>query len=100
MCYLPVYYLNFFDVFIFFFKQKTAYEMRISDWSSDVCSSDLFVADIIRRKNDIPKLGPENFLYFLAGQMFRHRNEGVSMRWLCHICLDIASCQPPISGGA
>src|SRR3546814_12557861 len=29
-----------FDVF-FFFKQKTAYEMRISDWSSDVCSSDL-----------------------------------------------------------
>src|SRR3546814_4181535 len=29
-----------FDCF-FFFKQKTAYEMRISDWSSDVCSSDL-----------------------------------------------------------
>src|SRR3546814_6484951 len=30
----------FIDLF-FFFKQKTAYEMRISDWSSDVCSSDL-----------------------------------------------------------
>src|SRR3546814_7658426 len=28
-------------VVVFFFKQKTAYEMRISDWSSDVCSSDL-----------------------------------------------------------
>src|SRR3546814_10004492 len=27
--------------FFFFFKQKTAYDMRISDWSSDVCSSDL-----------------------------------------------------------
>src|SRR3546814_4303921 len=27
--------------FVFFFKQKTAYEMRISDWSSDVCYSDL-----------------------------------------------------------
>src|SRR3546814_5628268 len=27
--------------YLFFFKQKTAYEMRISDWSSDVCSSDL-----------------------------------------------------------
>src|SRR3546814_8707652 len=27
---------------VFFFQQKTAYEMRISDWSSDVCSSDLF----------------------------------------------------------
>src|SRR3546814_16861943 len=30
-----------FVLFFFFFKQKTAYEMRISDWSSDVCSSDL-----------------------------------------------------------
>src|SRR3546814_4609411 len=30
--------------FFFFFKQKTAYEMRISDWSSDVCSSDLLLA--------------------------------------------------------
>src|SRR3546814_11428099 len=29
----------------FFFKQKTAYEMRISDWSSDVCSSDLYKPD-------------------------------------------------------
>src|SRR3546814_6907652 len=29
--------------FFFFFKQKTAYEMRISDWSSDVCSSDLMI---------------------------------------------------------
>src|SRR3546814_10736706 len=29
------------DLMFFFFKQKTAYEMRISDWSSDVCSSDL-----------------------------------------------------------
>src|SRR3546814_3265140 len=38
-------------VFVFFFKQKTAYEMRISDWSSDVCSSDLLV----------------------QGQVFRHR---------------------------
>src|SRR3546814_3961051 len=28
--------------YFFFFKQKTAYEMRISDWSSDVCSSDLW----------------------------------------------------------
>src|SRR3546814_1523555 len=30
--------------YFFFFKQKTAYEMRISDWSSDVCSSDLLAA--------------------------------------------------------
>src|SRR3546814_3113351 len=34
-----------FDIrgFVFVFKQKTAYEMRISDWSSDVCSSDLVI---------------------------------------------------------
>src|SRR3546814_13877148 len=41
-------------VFFFFFKQKTAYEMRISDWSSDVCSSDLctfytpYVHDLVK----------------------------------------------------
>src|SRR3546814_3571829 len=37
-------------VVFFFFKQKTAYEMRISDWSSDVCSSDLsdLPEDLIR----------------------------------------------------
>src|SRR3546814_7635771 len=33
-----------FHITFFFFKQKTAYEMRISDWSSDVCSSDLWHA--------------------------------------------------------
>src|SRR3546814_8769648 len=33
--------MHFILVMFFFFKQKTAYEMRISDWSSDVCSSDL-----------------------------------------------------------
>src|SRR3546814_4635681 len=42
---------------VFFFKQKTAYEMRISDWSSDVCSSDLHVevtrgaANVVRIHN-------------------------------------------------
>src|SRR3546814_6372928 len=35
-------------VVFFFFKQKTAYEMRISDWSSDVCSSDLVVSSSLR----------------------------------------------------
>src|SRR3546814_3927561 len=32
-------------MYVFFFKQKTAYEMRISDWSSDVCASDLLQRD-------------------------------------------------------
>src|SRR3546814_4662471 len=40
--------------FFFFFKQKTAYEMRISDWSSDVCSSDLkALADAGLKASDI-----------------------------------------------
>src|SRR3546814_1060245 len=37
----PYVLVGLFVVIFFFFKQKTAYEMRISDWSSDVCSSDL-----------------------------------------------------------
>src|SRR3546814_5174028 len=41
---------------VFFFKQKTAYEMRISDWSSDVCSSDL--AQIIDHRPAEPQAGP------------------------------------------
>src|SRR3546814_8361013 len=45
----------------FFFKQKTAYEMRISDWSSDVCSSDLkeyaLILDIMGREPNLLELG-------------------------------------------
>src|SRR3546814_2549153 len=37
----------------FFFKQKTAYEMRISDWSSDVCSSDLHMAYWVETFDDV-----------------------------------------------
>src|SRR3546814_19247925 len=43
-------------VSVFFFKQKTAYEMRISDWSSDVCSSDL---QNMVPCGDIPPVGVE-----------------------------------------
>src|SRR3546814_13919298 len=38
---------------VFFFKQKTAYEMRISDWSSDVCSSDLLAVHAARARAQI-----------------------------------------------
>src|SRR3546814_7762872 len=41
---------------IFFFKQMTAYEMRISDWSSDVCSSDL---NVIKAVTILPTLLPQ-----------------------------------------
>src|SRR3546814_5739068 len=40
-------FLLFVVVVFFLFKQKTAYELRISDWSSDVCSSDLVTAEVI-----------------------------------------------------
>src|SRR3546814_13547057 len=46
--------LCYFICFFFFFKQKTAYEMRISDWSSDVCSSDL-------PKSRCPPQSPNNW---------------------------------------
>src|SRR3546814_5473188 len=50
---------------IFVFKQKTAYEMRISDWSSDVCSSDLAVSAIEQAEsnkgnNGVPWVGGGN----------------------------------------
>src|SRR3546814_7973744 len=40
-------------VMFFFFKQKTAYDMRISDWSSDVCSSDLLLNHHSNRPNPL-----------------------------------------------
>src|SRR3546814_1836127 len=55
-------------VFFFFFKQKTAYEMRISDWISDVCSSDLRLAQLDRGRvpcdlvDRPPFVGREGFL--------------------------------------
>src|SRR3546814_3187635 len=51
-----------YEFLFFFFKQKTAYEMRISDWSSDVCSSDL-AAEIARHADQphrrAPRMGPD-----------------------------------------
>src|SRR3546814_6352367 len=51
----------------FFFKHKTAYEMRISDWSSDVCSSDLYKHSLgqpyIYPKNELSYTG--NFLHMM-----------------------------------
>src|SRR3546814_1584592 len=55
------------DFSFFFFKQKTAYEMRISDWSSDVCSSDL------------PRRGEE-----VANAFERNRRDRLIERQLAH----------------
>src|SRR3546814_4706331 len=74
--------LLFLSLFFFFFKQKTAYEMRISDWSSDVCSSDLDAVIIdcmgdpglkaAREVVSIPVLGPSETAMHLAA-MLGHR---------------------------
>src|SRR3546814_10512003 len=45
-----------FFVLVFFFKQNTAYEMRISDWSSDVCSSDLRERPLPRSFPALPRI--------------------------------------------
>src|SRR3546814_6473795 len=67
--------------FFFFFKQKTAYEMRISDWSSDVCSSDLHrnvgradqgEVPLIRNGEDDPLVGVLQDEGVLAGEHARH----------------------------
>src|SRR3546814_3148514 len=68
-------------VFVFFFKQKTAYEMRISDWSSDVCSSDLapgrlteipgqHINDRSREGNLAPAVH-----HIIRGQALRHHHQ-------------------------
>src|SRR3546814_2704702 len=49
---------------MFFFKQKAAYEWRISDWSSDVCSSDLFAPDV----SESPAAGALRTLQEVAGE--------------------------------
>src|SRR3546814_3311391 len=52
----------------FFFKQKTAYEMRISDWSSDVCSSDLVLGfSTIESPNTTPADGTVSFRFASSG---------------------------------
>src|SRR3546814_1867642 len=77
-CLLSLLYFDFF----FFFKQKTAYEMRISDWSSDVCSSDLsrdripfldqgvvdLIASTMTANEDRAQQVQFTYTYYVAGQ--------------------------------
>src|SRR3546814_10996490 len=71
--------INYCVLSFFFFKQKTAYEMRISDWSSDVCSSDLWRPDAVPEKR--PSEWPA--LFDLAIDILKHFNEanGFSPSW-------------------
>src|SRR3546814_5173959 len=71
---------------VFFFKQKTAYEMRISDWSSDVCSSDLPGAQRAELRQEPPthalrRMARNHMADLMAhdtshlGLVFRQRNQ-------------------------
>src|SRR3546814_9514744 len=55
-------------ILFFFFKQKTAYEMRISDWSSDVCSSDLAAASRQVRSRRLYRLSDRVARTYRAGR--------------------------------
>src|SRR3546814_3438659 len=91
------------DFFFFFFKQKTAYEMRISDWSSDVCSSDLdprrdrccgSTARSAGRTPGVPRvdrLGPEAICGAAPGIEFWH---------ICHADENRTCCAQPCGNGS
>src|SRR3546814_4818610 len=87
----------------FFFKQKTAYEMRISDWSSDVCSSDLrssetaqvFFDDVrVPQRNRIGQEGAGFMMQMLQFQEERLFGAANMLKGLEH-CIDstIAYCK-------
>src|SRR3546814_993021 len=60
-------------ILFFFFKQKTAYEMRISDWSSDVCSSDLIKGKKFGTKGRHP--GLNDWLYLKQNNLDEDRED-------------------------
>src|SRR3546814_10791532 len=63
-----------FFVVFFFFKQKTAYEMRISDWSSDVCSSDLRVRPAAQWQPEVASLNMGSMNFGLFPMLKRYKD--------------------------
>src|SRR3546814_12754267 len=85
-------------LFFFFFKQKTAYEMRISDWSSDVCSSDLGGSQDPQPRPDQPRplrrrrrIPPQHVAPALAHLLRSGRGVGVRARSSQEICHHLPS---------
>src|SRR3546814_5495237 len=67
------------DSVYFFFKQKTAYEMRISDWSSDVCSSDLPTEE---DKHWFPDIAGSDWLTTVKFAMNNFKDESFILQFL------------------
>src|SRR3546814_12791912 len=65
-------------LFVFVFKQKTAYEMRISDWSSDVCSSDLMGLTLLPALTTMRKIRAAGLADNACFVMIGGRNDRVS----------------------
>src|SRR3546814_1023690 len=79
---------------VFFFKQKAAYEMRISDWSSDVCSSDLPVGTIHASFVSVKIESSVAFKCQLNPSFIQHNIErGLSGR---HLLMIQGICQTPV----
>src|SRR3546814_10192737 len=81
----------------FFFKQKTAYELRISDWSSDVCSSDLLaVQEAVGRILGLGARPSEKTVRALAEPWRPHRGAAAIFSWHCYnmdVKIGRASCR-------
>src|SRR3546814_17654301 len=74
----------------FFFKQKTAYEMRISDWSSDVCSSDLQAAEAVAHRGNRNLLGGRAQFVRIASPPDYQQGETVRIMHIHHIHVSAA----------
>src|SRR3546814_8795205 len=73
----------------FFYEQKTADEMLISDWSSDVCSSDLCFRQIGKRFTTVPiAVAVAVDERFLAERRRQHRDAAVHRAWILYIQQD------------
>src|SRR3546814_6246134 len=83
----------------FFFKQKTAYEMRISDWSSDVCSSDLIgprqglVAQPVAGVGGVGDQLPEEHLLFAVERVGDDVEQPADLGLEPHLQIGRASCR-------
>src|SRR3546814_13406758 len=81
--------------YVFFIKQNTAYEMRISDWSSDVCSSDLFSAERIPLGQACATTPPWLGSYSALGPVTPHKPPSISRCALPTLQRCGASGEPP-----
>src|SRR3546814_3453439 len=90
-------------VVVCFFKQKTAYELRISDWSSDVCSSDLLIARLALRIEEAGTqlvVGAVLVTGHVVQQIGRELRLAVATLWIAHLLERFVAPVIPAMGAA